>query len=240
MSEKEVIGSVLDVFEYTPRLNSRQVSIRSGYGTWPPFVTYPRRMSLAAVREKVQRTAIFKQQYELFLNPVENPIDPNYQYFGCVFHFVTPSLLERRGHLEGSVARVVSEEPFDSFSSQYMAYMFLRQHLMRVGPDLLCRLVDGECARLGLDPPSQVRVRELRRVFGNCSSRRVITLSSHLLFYDPEYVRYTILHELAHLTFMDHSSDFWNLLSEYLGEDARAFESRFRQKPAKLAPRLFV
>ncbi len=54
-----------------------------------------------------------------------------------------------------------------------------------------------------------------RRVWGTCSARRVIALNSALLFFPKEIVRYVIIHEGCHLTEMNHSIRFWNLVKKY-------------------------
>lgn len=48
--------------------------------------------------------------------------------------------------------------------------------------------------------------------WGSCSTNRIINLSSRLLL-TPQFITdYIIIHELAHLVHMDHSSKFWSLV----------------------------
>jgi len=51
--------------------------------------------------------------------------------------------------------------------------------------------------------------------WGSCSSRRVITLNSKLLFLPEHLVRYIMLHELGHTVHMNHSRAFWSLVHEH-------------------------
>ncbi len=50
--------------------------------------------------------------------------------------------------------------------------------------------------------------------WGSCSSASNINLSTCLLFAPDDVVDYVIIHELAHLVEMNHSSRFWKLVEE--------------------------
>ena len=55
------------------------------------------------------------------------------------------------------------------------------------------------------------------RTLGTCSSRGIITLSSALVFLPQELRDYIVLHEIAHLSEMNHSPRFHAVLDGYLG-----------------------
>lgn len=58
-------------------------------------------------------------------------------------------------------------------------------------------------------------VRNQSSRWGSCSSKRMISLNWRLILADPSLQDYVILHELAHLTEMNHSKRFWELLDTY-------------------------
>lgn len=84
---------------------------------------------------------------------------------------------------------------------------------------LLCR-VAYHCQRLNLSRPV-VTVRDQSSRWGSCSSRGVVSLNWRLLLLEPRLQDYVILHELAHMTEMNHSKRFWALLTHY---DPQRFE----------------
>ncbi len=76
-----------------------------------------------------------------------------------------------------------------------------------------CR-VPYHAKRLGLEY-SKLSVRDQSSRWGSCSSSRGISLNWRLVLLEPELQDYVILHELAHLTEMNHSKRFWTLLDRY-------------------------
>ena len=68
---------------------------------------------------------------------------------------------------------------------------------------------------MGLQPAS-VTINRARTRFGSCSSRGRIHFSCRLMAYPPEAVDYVVVHELAHLRYMNHGRDFYRLIETYL------------------------
>lgn len=66
--------------------------------------------------------------------------------------------------------------------------------------------------------PGRISVRNQSSRWGSCSSKRGISLNWRLILVAPELQDYVILHELAHLTEMNHSKQFWSILQAYDAE----------------------
>lgn len=69
---------------------------------------------------------------------------------------------------------------------------------------------------------NNVKVNRSVSRWGSCSREKNINFSLYLMLLPEKYIDYVILHELAHTVEMNHSRDFWELLSEFCGEDAKA------------------
>lgn len=75
-------------------------------------------------------------------------------------------------------------------------------------------LVAKLASEMGVSP-KKVATRIQKTRWGSCSSSGTITLNARLLFVDPTLVRSVIFHELAHITHMNHSKEFWLHLSKF-------------------------
>jgi predicted metal-dependent hydrolase len=90
----------------------------------------------------------------------------------------------------------------------------LRQLVRGLAKDALSCRVAYQAKRLGLNYGA-LSVRDQSSRWGSCSARRSISLNWRLLLLEPVLQDYIILHELAHLTEMNHSRRFWALLDSY-------------------------
>ena len=63
---------------------------------------------------------------------------------------------------------------------------------------------------------SEIKFRKMKSRWGSCNSKGVITLNTQLIKIDKELIDYIIVHELAHLTHMNHSKRFHNLVELYI------------------------
>ena len=64
-------------------------------------------------------------------------------------------------------------------------------------------------------PINRVTVRHQKTRWGSCSCKRNINLNTNLLFLNPDFVRYVMVHELCHTVHMNHSSAFWALVEQF-------------------------
>ena len=62
--------------------------------------------------------------------------------------------------------------------------------------------------------PSGLIIRTMKRRWGSCSNKGIITLSTELIKLHDIYIEYVIIHELCHLKHHNHGAGFYKLLSE--------------------------
>ncbi|MCI8463313.1 MAG: M48 family metallopeptidase [Lachnospiraceae bacterium] len=63
---------------------------------------------------------------------------------------------------------------------------------------------------------TSVTVRDQKTRWGSCSSRGTLSFNYRLIFAPPGILDYVVVHELCHLTHMNHSKDFWDMVARVM------------------------
>lgn len=167
-------------------------------------------------------------------------IKPKQHKFLPGWTFATPEYNFRveRGQLPVRMQRKVDHElktvtfyipamVADTGDDQFDAFVetSLKEYASVYGWQLLYPLATEMSHDLKVNPAS-IGISHGHKIMGRCTSRGDIYLSKYLVFYPEELRRYTIAHEFAHLTHMNHSEAFHRLLNRYLnGEESRLYKA---------------
>jgi len=75
--------------------------------------------------------------------------------------------------------------------------------------------------------PEHISFRYSKNRWGSCSSTNRISFNYHLVKLSSSLIEYVVIHELAHITFQNHSKDFWRLVHKHL-TDYKIKEDKIR------------
>jgi len=74
--------------------------------------------------------------------------------------------------------------------------------------------------------PVSVKINNAKTRWGSCSSKKSLNFSWRLIMGDDDVIDYVVVHELAHLSQMNHSAAFWAIVKNILPD--------YKQRRAKL------
>jgi len=63
-------------------------------------------------------------------------------------------------------------------------------------------------------PSFQFKLRKMKRQWGNCNHKGIITINSQLIRYPLNCIDYVLIHELTHLKHLNHGKSFYRLMEQ--------------------------
>lgn len=201
---------------------SQRITLRRNFID-PPTIIYPARISEASALKEIRVHPAYAKLKAQMQESVKNSIQDGYRTRLHVFRFHMNRAGETYAAYErGEVIDVYlpDDVAVDSHTVQRFLFKTLKA-VVRIEADrILPTLVSQRAVELGLKFQS-VAVKPLVNAWGKCRSDGYLVFSPPLLFYPDRFVSHVVDHELTHLTYLDHSAAFWDLLSKYRGVDAR-------------------
>ncbi len=80
---------------------------------------------------------------------------------------------------------------------------------------------------------TSITIRDQKSRWGSCSSRGTLSFNYRLVFAPPKVLDYVVVHELCHLTHMNHSKDFWNMVEQIM-PDYKVYKMWLREHGQEL------
>ena len=109
---------------------------------------------------------------------------------------------------------------------KWLLYQGYKNEALIVFPDMMSKVLKKHETQMF--KPKGLVIRTMKRRWGSCSHKGVITLSTELIKLPDLYIEYVILHELCHLRHHNHGLDYYKLLSE-LFPDWRSVRKELRR-----------
>jgi predicted metal-dependent hydrolase len=95
---------------------------------------------------------------------------------------------------------------------KWLLYQGYKNEALIVFPDMMSKVLQKH--KNQMFKPAGLVIRTMKRRWGSCSHKGIITLSTELIKLPDTYIEYIILHELCHLKHHNHSREYYRLLSE--------------------------
>ena len=86
---------------------------------------------------------------------------------------------------------------------------------------------------------TSITVRDQKTRWGSCSSRGTLSFNYRLIFAPPRILDYVVVHELCHLTHMNHSKDFWNMVA-YVMPEYKVHRRWLKEHGQELTPEKYL
>ncbi len=64
--------------------------------------------------------------------------------------------------------------------------------------------------------PEHISFRRAEKRWGSCSPTNRISFNYHLMKVSSSLIEYVVIHELSHITYKNHSKEFWTVVKKYM------------------------
>jgi len=119
-----------------------------------------------------------------------------------------------------------------NFSSEQVKNACVQLYRMLAKDVLTDRVSDY--AELMKVAPTAVKINSAKTRWGSCSAKKSLNFSWRIIMADDDVIDYLVVHELAHITEMNHSKRFWTVVEGVL-PDYKERQKRLKQLQHRLS-----
>lgn len=115
-----------------------------------------------------------------------------------------------------STIEIGSDKPDDPDTIRRLLYKGYKNEAVIHFPKLMNKVLNEH--ENHMFKPEGLIIRTMKRRWGSCSNKGIVTLSTELIKLSDLYIEYVITHELCHLKHHNHGPNFYKLLTEIYPE----------------------
>lgn len=102
---------------------------------------------------------------------------------------------------------------FEGLAAEEIRHNFEVWYRLRLR-EIIQREFPAWCKRIGA-APRRVSLKNAKTLWGSCSSSGGVTFNVRLALVPPQLMEYVMIHELCHMSEMNHSQKFWTHVAKY-------------------------
>jgi predicted metal-dependent hydrolase len=208
---------------YKIRVSTRATRLRITVSTKGVTVTLPKGVPQREAERFLQQNAVWLNaqlaRSAKLINPSTLPADVML-WHGEAVQLQRIEEVDRKSRIrvEPTKGRLRVYMPAGSKASTRLA----AEAWMRVNSRAEIEQVVQEQARRMKAKPKAISIRDQRTRWGSCSSQGNLAFNWRLVMAPPAILEYVVIHELAHMFELNHSSDFWDIVAEFCPDYKKA------------------
>ena len=204
----------VDGISYEIRRNARRKNIALGVEGGSFFIAAPMRASREALAVAIERSGE-ELRKKLMRRPAAQAQEHRYEE-GELFYYRGEQYPLRFVRREGVYPLKLEDGAFLSFdglAAEEIRHNFEVWYRLRLR-EIIQREFPAWCKRIGA-APRRVSLKNAKTLWGSCSSSGGVTFNIRLALVPPQLAEYVMIHELCHMSEMNHSPKFWEHVAKY-------------------------
>ncbi len=204
----------VDGIRYEIRRNARRKNIALGVGNGSFFIAAPLGAPLETLAAAVEQSGAALRG-RLMKKRAAQPQEHRYEE-GELFYYLGEQyplhFIPREGvyPIKFENGAFLSFEGLEAEDIRHNFEVWYRLRLRKI----IQREFPAWCKRIGA-APRRVSLKNAKTLWGSCSSSGGITFNVRLTLVPPPLAEYVMIHELCHMSEMNHSPKFWAHVAKY-------------------------